>query len=123
MFARNSISVPFCVQYLGSLTNSTRFSIFPDFEDCATFTISSRGHLKLIHKKFDYNKSGVAHKTKITSWRCGTAHTHPYIKCKAKALTKEINGVHMVKSIGKHTHPTLSKEKMNKLQLRMSCDL
>lgn len=105
---------------LALLTNSCFCCwIFPDFEDFANFTLSSRGQLKLIHKHFDCNKSGVAHKTQTTSWRCATAYTYPYIRFKAKALTKEINGTHMVKSIEKHTHPALSNEKMARMKLKI----
>lgn len=106
----------------GSLTD-TFVSYFADFEDFAMFTVSTRGQLKLVHNNYDYNKSTVARRTQITTWRCATAHAHSYIKCKARAVTKEINGVPMVKSIGKHIHPTLSKEKIAKLQLKMGYDL
>lgn len=89
---------------------------FVDFDDFASFTISSRGKLKLIRNGFDYDESGYMMRKQATSWRCGRSHSIKGLRCNSKAITKEINGIQMIKVIGKHTHPPMSKEKWNKMK-------
>lgn len=63
----------------------------------ATFTMSMKGHLKLVHGDFEYNKNYV--KGELTYWRCVKRQ-----QCRAKAVSCKFGQRSMVKFYGAHTH-------------------
>lgn len=69
-----------------------------DFPEQATFTLSKKGHFKLMNNGFCYLKFK---KSKyLTRWRCSKYAS----ECKGKAVTKKINSIEMVKVYNPHNH-------------------
>lgn len=71
-----------------------------DFKDEATFTMTKKGRLKLLHEGFEFTK----HKTNklgITFWECSKTRR---FYCKGKARTSQIDGKEVVKLYGVHNH-------------------
>lgn len=84
------------------------------FDDFAEFTFTSRGHRKLIHNQFYYNKSCETKTGKI-DWRCALSHSYPTLKCRAKAVTTIRDGYEMLKIVGQHTHSANYKDEKRRL--------
>lgn len=59
-----------------------------------------------MHNDYGYNKMNVSAQTGITTWRCALQQSHPQLKCKAKAYTRQVGPVEKVRVTGEHTHPT-----------------
>lgn len=78
--------------------------IFEGFIYEATFTLSRRGHLKLVHDEYEYTKVRYSTSTGVTTWRCALPHSFPQFKCDVKAFTQQTGSSHMAKIIGEHTH-------------------
>lgn len=70
-----------------------------DFDIEATFTITSRGHVKLTKGCSEYVK--YSNRNDITSWRCDQ---YKQKQCKAKARTRQIGAKHLAKFYGYHSH-------------------
>lgn len=81
----------------------------------ATFTISRRGHLKLVHNEYEFTKVRFSKTTSTTAWRCALPHSFPQFQCDAKAFTKKFDSMQMLKMVGEHTH---TPNKQNELRRR-----
>lgn len=97
--------------------------LFVGFDEEATFTLSARGQYKLIHDNYDYNKMNFSTASGITTWRCGLNQSYPYLKCRAKAHTKQVGSIQKVKVIEKHTHAANYKNKINKRKMKKNKQL
>lgn len=67
----------------------------------AGFAMTANGRgVSLLHGGFSYTRNRKAYGS--TYWRCTS-----YIRngCKARAITRTINGFEMMKVSGDHTHP------------------
>lgn len=65
-----------------------------------------------------YLFSKVCHTNRSTFWRCRQARANAY-KCKSRAVTREIDGIHKVKmsqSCGQHNHLPLNNAALSRLQ-------
>lgn len=65
-----------------------------------------------------YLYSKVCQTNRSTFWRCRQARANAY-KCKSRAVTREIDGIHKVKmsqSCGHHNHTALTAAVLNRLQ-------
>lgn len=72
-----------------------------DFKDEATFTMTSRGHFKLLHGGFEFIKNGINKRGDLTYWHCSTKYKS---HCKGKAQTRRIDTREMVRASGVHNH-------------------
>lgn len=66
-----------------------------------TFSLSSRGNLKLVHNGYSYVRAGSS-KIKGGRWRCAYSIGSRYA-CKAKAFTNP-NDSKSVSFVGEHSH-------------------
>lgn len=69
--------------------------------DVATFAVTQKGKLKLIHKGFEYTKKGDS-KTD-TTWECVKRRR---VYCKGQAKTQQIGSESFVLSYRTHNHPS-----------------
>lgn len=73
-----------------------------DFPDEAIFSLTNRGHFKLMHEGFEYIKNHTTNTT--TFWRC-VQNRWKY--CKGKARSKQIGQLQMVAAYDAHNHPPM----------------
>lgn len=81
-----------------NITNLFSLFLNTEFPEEATFTLSKKGHFKLINNGFCYIK--FMKSKNLTRWRCSKYA----LECKAKAITKKINSIEMVKVYNPHNH-------------------
>lgn len=76
--------------------------IFLDFKHVATFTMSLKGHFKLLHGGFEFTKERTNKEGTTINWVCSKKRRYG---CKGKARTRRIDSKEMVKIFGRHNHP------------------
>lgn len=79
----------------------------------AYFGKTRRGHQMLLHDDYSYVRE--KQKQNTTNWKCSW---HVRFRCKARAVTKEIDGQHYVRiTCGSHTHPSAKSNDDSELEL------